>query len=159
MLQDKILPRQNVEELFRSLRHEGKKIVFTNGCFDIMHAGHALYLEQAKGLGDVLVVGVNSDASIRRLKGPKRPIICEEQRLTMVAALESVNFVCQFEEDTPYELICDIKPDVLVKGGDWQVSEIVGADIVLANGGTVESLRFLNGISTTEIISRILEQS
>jgi rfaE bifunctional protein nucleotidyltransferase chain/domain len=117
-------------------------LVFTNGCFDILHAGQVLYLEEARRLGDVLVLGLNSDASVRRLKGDSRPINSQSERSIVVAALEAVDFVCIFDEDTPYELIKALQPDVLVKGGDWQVQDIVGSDLVLAAGGEVRSLSF-----------------
>ena len=111
-------------------KNKGKKIVFTNGCFDILHVGHVRYLEQARELGDILIVGVNSDSSVRRLKGPKRPINREQDRVELLAALDCVNHVIIFEEDTPYKLIKEIQPDILVKGGDYTASEVVGGDIV-----------------------------
>jgi rfaE bifunctional protein nucleotidyltransferase chain/domain len=132
-----------------------KKIVFTNGCFDLLHPGHVDYLERAKVLGDVLVVGLNSDESVRRLKGPKRPINPEMDRALVLAGLGCVNFVIIFSEDTPYNLIKAVQPDVLVKGGDWPIDKIVGKDIVLANGGEVKSLDFLPGYSTTSLIDKI----
>jgi len=149
-----------LEELVSAIgdhRRTGKRIVFTNGCFDILHSGHALYLEAAKAEGDILVVGVNSDASVKRLKGDMRPIISQSERLIMIAALEAVDYVTLFDEDTPLNLILSIIPNVLVKGGDWQISEIVGSDIVLAHGGTVKSLIFRDGMSSSTIISRIRE--
>ncbi|MBT8762545.1 D-glycero-beta-D-manno-heptose 1-phosphate adenylyltransferase [Desulfohalobiaceae bacterium Ax17] len=132
-----------------------KKIVFTNGCFDLLHPGHVDYLERAKALGDVLVVGLNSDESVRRLKGPKRPINPEMDRALVLAGLGCVNFVIIFSEDTPYNLIKAVQPDVLVKGGDWPIDKIVGKDIVLAKGGEVKSLDFLPGYSTTSLIDKI----
>ncbi len=135
--------------------HENKKVVFTNGCFDILHVGHVVYLNEAKSLGDILVVGLNSDSSVRRLKGDDRPVNCQRDRATVLSALESVDYVVIFDEDTPYELIDALKPDVLVKGGDWETDQIVGADIVMKNGGIVKSLRFIQGKSTTDIIERI----
>ncbi|MDD2683066.1 MAG: D-glycero-beta-D-manno-heptose 1-phosphate adenylyltransferase [Candidatus Cloacimonetes bacterium] len=137
------------------LQGQGQKVVFTNGCFDILHAGHVLYLEEARRLGDVLVLGLNSDASVRRLKGDSRPINPQSERSIVVAALEAVDFVCIFDEDTPYELIKALQPDVLVKGGDWQVQDIVGSDLVLAAGGEVRSLSFSEGLSSSNIIARI----
>lgn len=133
-----------------------KKIVFTNGCFDLLHPGHVDYLSRARLLGDCLVVGVNSDASVRRLKGPSRPVMDEQSRVVVVAALECVSFVVLFEDDTPYDLIRKIRPQVLVKGGDWIVDQIVGRDVVEADGGVVCSLPLLPGYSTTRIIERIL---
>ncbi|MBI2521515.1 MAG: D-glycero-beta-D-manno-heptose 1-phosphate adenylyltransferase [Bdellovibrio sp.] len=131
------------------------KIVFTNGCFDILHRGHVEYLKDAKSLGTILVVGLNSDASVKKLKGPERPINSEQDRKIVLENLRSVDFVQIFHEDTPLELIKYIRPNVLVKGGDWSVDKIVGSDFVLASGGDVKSLKFVNGFSTTNIISRI----
>jgi rfaE bifunctional protein nucleotidyltransferase chain/domain len=130
--------------------------VFTNGCFDLLHPGHVTYLEAARELGDALVVGLNSDASVRRLKGPARPILTEQERATVLSGLRSVDYVVVFDEDTPLALIRRIVPDVLVKGGDWPVEAIVGADVVLAAGGRVSSLPFVEGKSTTGIVERIL---
>jgi len=132
-----------------------QSIVFTNGCFDIIHAGHVQYLQQAKQLGDILVVGLNSDESVKRLKGSSRPINSEGNRALVLAALQSVDYVIIFEEDTPYELIEAIQPDVLVKGGDWKEADIVGSDIVKAKGGKVISLPFREGLSTTNIIDKL----
>jgi rfaE bifunctional protein nucleotidyltransferase chain/domain len=137
------------------IKAPGKTIVFTNGCFDIIHAGHVQYLEQAAQLGDVLIVGLNSDASVTRLKGKGRPINSEENRAIVLAALQSVDYVIIFEEDTPYELIEAVQPDILVKGGDWKEDDIVGADIVRDRGGKVISLPFQEGLSTSSIIERM----
>ena len=145
---------QNVK-IINELKIKGKKIVFTNGCFDIIHAGHIQYLKEAKALGDILIVGVNSDASVKRLKGNSRPINFENDRLIVLDALKPVDYVILFDEDTPFNLIKMIIPDILVKGGDWKIEDIVGYDIVTQNGGEVKSLSFKNGISTTEIIKRI----
>ena len=137
-----------------------RPIVFTNGCFDILHRGHIAYLEEAAALGHSLVVGVNSDASVRRLeKGTDRPINPLEDRMAIVAALGCVSLVVPFEEDTPLELIKLVQPDHLVKGGDWTTDNIVGADLVLANGGKVHSLPFRYQRSTTDLLKRIREQS
>jgi len=155
MILTKLTEPSQIVEFTELLHQQGKKIVFTNGCFDIVHAGHVLYLESAKNLGDVLIVGVNSDASVQRLKGDSRPIIPQEERTVVLGDMESVDYVVIFEEDTPYELIKQIKPNILVKGGDWAVDEIVGADLVLDYGGTVKSLSFREGISSSEIIQRI----
>lgn len=133
---------------------KGKKLVFTNGCFDILHLGHIQYLSQAKELGDILVVGLNSDLSVKRLKGETRPVNPEHARALVLAALQFVDYVILFEEDTPFELIQKIIPDVLVKGGDYNKDQIVGADIVTANGGEVVVLDFVNGFSTTHIINQ-----
>ena len=132
-----------------------KKIVFTNGCFDILHVGHKRYLQQAATLGDILVVGVNSDASVRRLKGPTRPVNNEQDRAEMLSALGFIDYVVIFDEDTPYELIKKIQPDVLVKGGDYKPEEVVGRDIVEARGGRLELISFVEGKSTTNIIKKI----
>lgn len=129
-----------------------KKIVFTNGCFDLLHIGHVRYLQEAKTLGDVLVVGINTDQSVKILKGPSRPIQNENDRAEILAALACVDFTCLFNEDTPAELIQQVRPNVLVKGGDWKPEQIVGSDFVLSYGGHVKSLQFLVGKSTTNII-------
>ncbi len=136
-------------------RHKGKKIVFTNGCFDIIHSGHVLYLEEAKSCGDILILGLNSDASIRRLKGFDRPVNSQEDRAIVLSALQSIDYVIIFDEDTPYNLINKIQPDVLVKGGDWSPDQIIGSDIVLAKNGKVMSLSFKEGKSTTNIINKV----
>jgi D-glycero-beta-D-manno-heptose 1-phosphate adenylyltransferase len=132
-----------------------RRVVFTNGCFDLIHPGHVRYLRAAKALGDVLVLGLNSDASVRRLKGPERPLVPEKARAEVMAALEMVDYVTVFGEDTPFELISALQPDVLVKGGDWKVDDIVGSDVVRARGGKVRSLRFAPGFSTTGLVKRI----
>jgi len=152
-------PTQEILHHIELARQRGEKIVFTNGCFDILHAGHVRYLAQAKARGDKLVVGLNNDASISRLKGPERPINPLDERATVIGALASVDWVIPFgaveENDTPAKLIEQVKPDVLVKGGDYKVEEIAGADFVLANGGTVEVLEFVNGCSTSNVIKKI----
>ena len=145
-------------EFIRAIQNLGKKVVFTNGCFDIIHVGHVTYLEEAKNEGDFLVVGINTDASVRKLKGPNRPINHENARLQVMAALESVDAVILFEEDTPLSLISAIKPDVLVKGGDYPVTEIVGADFVLSNGGIVKTLSLIPNFSTTNIEQKLKNQ-
>lgn len=134
---------------------EGKKVVFTNGCFDILHKGHVAYLNQAKAQGNILILGLNSDASVSRLKGPDRPINSELDRQFVMKNLRSIDHVEIFEEDTPYNLIREIMPDLLVKGGDWPIESIVGHDIVLANGGDVKSLNFEEGYSTTGLINQV----
>ncbi len=150
----KIIAAGKTASVFSRLRREGKRIVFTNGCFDILHAGHARYLLQAAELGDVLVVGVNGDASVRRLKGKGRPVQGEADRAYLLASFSFVSYVVIFREDTPSDLIERVAPDVLVKGGDWKGKAIVGADFVKARGGSVRTLRFLAGRSTTAILSR-----
>ena len=148
----------SVDELAKILqaeREKGKKIVFTNGCFDIFHVGHSRYLRQASTYGDILVVGVNSDASVKRLKGPERPIISEEERMELLADLQCVSYVVKFEEDTPYELIKKLQPDIITKGGDYKPEEVVGKDIVEARGGKVVICKLVEGKSTTNIITKI----
>ena len=134
---------------------KGKKIVFTNGCFDILHRGHVTYLNQARDLGDLLIVGINSDESVKRLKGPERPVNMLEDRAYVLSALKSVDYVIPFEEDTPINLINLIMPDILVKGGDYTIDRIIGAQEVLANGGKVEIIPFVPGKSTSAIIDTI----
>ena len=138
------------------VRAEKKKIVFTNGCFDILHPGHVDYLAKAKALGDTLIVGLNSDSSVRKLKGKGRPIVSQGDRAKVLSGLESVDFVVIFSDPTPIKLIKAVKPDVLVKGGDWPVKDIVGSDFVQFRGGKVKSLPYLKGHSTKAIINKIL---
>ncbi len=137
------------------LRREGRKVVFTNGCFDLIHGGHVHLFREAKAQGDVLIVAVNSDASIQRLKGPTRPIFPLAERMEVLAALEDVDFVTWFEEDTPRNIIVSLLPDVLVKGGDWGAGEIVGTAEVESAGGRVYRVRYLKGHSSTNIIEKI----
>lgn len=138
-------------------RLQKKTIVFTNGCFDILHVGHVRYLGDAKHLGDILVVGINDDESVKRLKGPGRPLNSRLERQEVLLALRMVDYVCVFEEDTPLKLIEQVQPDVLVKGGDWPVQTIVGGDFVRAYGGKVMSLPYLEGYSTTNVMRRLRE--
>ncbi len=159
MSKAKIASWDQISRIARDLHQRGKRIVFSNGCFDLLHAGHVEYLEQARDLGDVLIIGLNSDASVQRLKGKHRPIVPQDERALVLAALESVDYVVVFEQDTPYELIRLIEPDILVKGGDWPVEEIVGSDIVVAKGGRVHNIYFREGVSTTAIIDRILKSN
>lgn len=147
-------PRELVRELAR-LRRSGRRIVFTNGCFDLLHPGHVRYLRAARRLGDALVVALNSDASVRRLKGEGRPLVPLRARCEVIAALEMVDYVTTFGDDTPYELIRQLRPDVLVKGGDWSPNRIVGADLVREGGGKVRALPFAPGYSTTRLIAGI----
>jgi len=151
----KVLTRDELVRACGDERALGKKIVFTNGCFDILHRGHAYYLERARELGDVLVVGVNSDRSVGELKGPTRPVVPEDDRAYILAALASVDYVCVFDESTPYELIQAVAPDVLVKGAGYTRESIVGSDIVESRGGTVVAVDELPGRSTRSIIARI----
>lgn len=147
----------SVLEKITALKKEGKKIVFTNGVFDIIHRGHVAYLNEAKELGDYLIVGLNADASVKRLKGDSRPVNIEEDRKFIMENLKAVDEVIIFTEDTPYNLISKIIPDVLVKGGDWKEEQIVGSDIVKQNGGKVFSLKFIDNYSTTGIIEKIIK--
>ena len=153
--EDKVLYLEQLLARLEIQRSAGKKIVFTNGCFDILHPGHVAYLEDARACGDLLVVGLNSDSSVRRIKGPQRPINPQEDRAIMLAGLASVDYVTFFEDDTPLELIKAVRPHVLVKGGDWTIENIVGADFVMSYGGEVYSLAFREGYSTTALIKRI----
>lgn len=158
MIKDKIyISRQKAVETVKMWQSEGHKIVFTNGCFDLLHLGHVTYLEDAKMQGDKLIVAVNSDAGVARLKGENRPIKDENSRLHILAALESTDLVILFDEDTPYQMIDILQPDVLVKGGDWPVDKIVGNDIVFAKGGKVLSLQFVEGYSTTSLEQKIID--
>ncbi len=136
-------------------RRRGKKVVFTNGCFDVLHSGHVRYLTKARSLGDMLVVGLNSDASVRKIKGTGRPVMPEAERAEILSALEAVDYVVLFADDTPEKLIKKIVPDVLVKGADWKTGEIVGADAVKAGGGKVVRVTLVKGKSTTNIIEKI----
>jgi rfaE bifunctional protein nucleotidyltransferase chain/domain len=154
-IQAKIQSWETIQASVSKWKSAGEKVIFTNGCFDILHFGHIHYLAEASDLGDRLVIGLNSAASVKRLKGEHRPINDEATRQHLLAALEFVDAVVVFEEDTPLELIKIILPDVIVKGGDWKPKQIVGSDIVLANGGEVKSLAFKEGYSTTSIEEKI----
>lgn len=152
----KVLPRDQLLSVLSGERAKGKRIVFTNGCFDLMHIGHTRYLQAAKALGDVLVVGVNSDVSVRTLdKAPDRPIVPEAQRAEVLAALGCVDFVVTFDESDPLQLITTVQPDVLVKGGDWAIDRIVGRELVEARGGVVKTIPLIPGLSTTGLLQRI----
>jgi len=155
LIKSKIKSGGEISETAAHWRREGQKIVFTNGCFDILHYGHVHYLAQARAQGDKLVIGLNSKASVKRLKGEHRPINDDETRLYLLASLQYVDAVVIFEEDTPRNLIKLVKPDVLVKGGDYTIETIVGADIVLERGGEVKSLSFVEGYSTTGIEEKL----
>ncbi len=152
----KILTSDAAENRIREWKSEGKKVVFSNGCFDILHAGHVQYLEKAKASGDVLIIGVNSDASVKRLKGMNRPIAPETDRCMVLAGLEAVDATVIFDEDTPEKIIEKLLPDILVKGADWPVDKIAGAKTVLEHGGEVKTIKFLEGRSTTSIIEQII---
>jgi len=148
------LLKDNIEIINR-IKAEKKKIVFTNGCFDLLHVGHIRYLAQAKKLGDFLIIGLNSDSSVKELKGEDRPINSFEDRATLLSAIESVDLVIMFEEQTPENLIKDIVPDILVKGGDYNIEDIVGYQTVMQNGGQVKTLSFYDGYSSTNYINKI----
>lgn len=152
---EKVLDLQELIATREALRREGRTVVFTNGCFDLIHLGHVRYLTQARSLGDALVVALNSDRSVRALKGEGRPILNEQERAEVIAALQAVDYVIIFDEETPRELIATLLPDVLVKGGDWPLDEIVGREEVEAAGGKVLTVPYVGGSSTTDIIERI----
>ncbi len=154
IIHGKILRR---DALLKTLhhRHFGDWVVFTNGCFDLLHRGHVTYLSQARDLGCLLVVGLNSDASVRRLKGPDRPLVDQDSRALLLASLQCVDYVTIFDEDTPYELIKAVMPDVLVKGGDYRPHSIVGADIVHKHGGQVRTIPLVEGFSTTRLAEKL----
>jgi rfaE bifunctional protein nucleotidyltransferase chain/domain len=145
---------RDLDLLINTLKSQGKKIVFTNGVFDIIHRGHVEYLNEAKSHGDILIVGLNSDSSVKKIKGESRPVNNENDRAFVLINLKAVDYVIIFEEDTPYNLIKAVVPHVLVKGGDWKPEDIVGSDIVLNSGGEVFSLKYIDGYSTTEIIKK-----
>jgi rfaE bifunctional protein nucleotidyltransferase chain/domain len=154
---EKILLWEPLKAALDKCRRKGKKIVFTNGCFDILHVGHVRYLRAAKKLGDILVLGLNSDSSVRTLKGEKRPLVPQDERADVLAALEAVDYVTIFTELTPLELIEYLKPDILVKGGDWSEETIVGSDAVKTWGGRVAVAPLIEGRSTTNIVEKILQ--
>jgi rfaE bifunctional protein nucleotidyltransferase chain/domain len=153
---NKILTWEELKKEVKRSRDEGKKIAFTNGCFDILHAGHVQYLREAHKLGDLLILGLNSDASVRKIKGEKRPLVPQEERAEVVASLMAVDFVTLFDETTPLRLIEYLRPDCLVKGGDWKEDAVVGGDLVRAWGGKVVIVPLTEGISTTNIVEKIL---
>ena len=153
-IQNKILNKDNLEEWVAECRAKGSKIVFSNGCFDILHRGHVEYLAKAADFGDEMLIGLNTDASVKRLKGPSRPINDEYARAIVLAGLEFVSAVVLFDEDTPYNLIKAVQPDVLVKGSDYKPEDIVGYDIVTEKGGRVETIDFVDGYSTTRTIEK-----
>ena len=155
-MKDKILPRNILRNRIVEHREQGEKVVFTNGCFDIIHAGHVQYLAQARQLGDLLVIGLNTDESVQRLKGPLRPICPEEDRAIVLAALACVDYVTLFDEETPKELIEELRPDILVKGKDYEGKEVVGRETVEANGGKVVLMPLVEGRGTSNVIAKIL---
>jgi rfaE bifunctional protein nucleotidyltransferase chain/domain len=154
---DKILKRGELKRKLDALRKQGKTIVFTNGCFDILHVGHTRYLKEAKKEGDILVLAINSDSSVRAIKGDKRPLIPQEERSEIMASLESVDYVTIFSELTPFALIEYIKPDIIVKGGDWQEDQVVGRESVKKWGGKVSIIPETKGASTTSIVRKIMK--
>ena len=158
MIDTKIKNIAQLKRITSRLKFQGKTIVFTNGCFDLLHYGHVKYLQDAKKKGDVLVVGINSDASVKRIKGKKRPVVNERDRLRLIASLESVDYVVLFKEDTPLKIIKFIKPDVLIKGADWNKNNIVGKDSVISYGGRVSTIKFLKGYSTSNLIEQIAKR-
>jgi len=153
-MRNKIKTQKQIEIIAKKLKSQGKRIVFTNGCFDILHRGHIEYLEKAKAAGDVLIVGLNTDNSVKRLKGPARPVNKQVDRAIVLSGLSAVDYIVLFSEDTPLDLIKAVKPNVLVKGGDWKPKDIVGNDIVQASGGKVISIPFVKGYSTTGLLKR-----
>ena len=155
---DKIVDRPTAVRRLGEARQAGKRIVFTNGCFDLLHVGHVRYLAAAREAGDLLVVGINDDASVRRLKGPERPLVVDRDRAEVVAALAVVDYVTLFSEDTPAELIAALQPDVLVKGADWAPDQVVGREIVEARGGRVLLIPVVEGFSTTALAERLRRQ-
>lgn len=157
-MKEKIKKKEDLDRIIEDLKKKGKRIVFTNGCFDLIHLGHIRYLEKARLLGDILVVGVNSDRSVQNLKGPKRPILHEEERAEILSSLGSVDFVTVFDEVTPFELISSLLPHILVKGGDWTKENIVGKEVVERSGGDVVILPFVEGSSTSNLIETILKR-
>ena len=157
-MRDKIITRRRLQALVKKLRVKGSRIVFTNGCFDLLHIGHIRYLEKAKSLGDILIVALNSDRSVRRIKGPQRPIISERERAEVIAALGCVDYVILFHEPDPQNIIADLLPDILVKGGDWSKDNIIGRDIVQAKGGKVVTIPMVPQASSTNIINSIIKK-
>lgn len=153
---NKILDRNILKDKLETLRKEGKKIAFTNGCFDILHVGHVRYLKEARKTADILVLALNSDVSVRAIKGEKRPLVSEEERAELLAALECIDFVTIFSESTPLELICYLKPDILIKGGDWPEDKVVGRNEITEWGGHVTIIPEVAGKSTTNIVDKII---
>jgi len=157
-MKKKIKERKELLRIIKNLKAKGKQIVFTNGCFDVLHLGHVRYLEEAKALGDVLVVGVNSDSSVRKLKGPKRPILPEGERTEVLSGLGCVDYITIFNEADPLKLITSLKPNLLVKGGDWTREQIVGREVVERSGGELVIIPFVKGASTSNVIDTILKR-
>lgn len=158
-MEKRILTRAEMKEKIKACKAAGKQVVFTNGCFDILHVGHVRYLQDARALGDVLVIGVNTDTSVQRLKGPSRPIVPQDERAEVLAALRCVDYVTLFDEQTPEALIAILQPDIHVKGGDYRVEDLPEAKVVLEYGGKVVILQLVDGRSTTNIVKRITSTS
>lgn len=157
-MKQKIKKREKLTEIIKTLKAKRKRIVFTNGCFDLLHIGHVRYLEKAKILGDILVVGINSDSSVRKLKGPKRPLLPVRERAEILSGLGCVDYVTIFDELDPLKLITSLQPNVLVKGGDWTKEQIVGGEVVEKSGGEVVIIPFVKGASTSDLIETILKR-
>lgn len=153
-----IITKEEIKLLRQNLRNQNQKVVFTNGVFDIIHRGHVEYLLKAKSLADILIVGLNSDSSVKRIKGDKRPIVTETDRSVVLANFTMVDYVCLFDEDTPLNLISEIIPDILVKGADWTLDNIVGREVVEKNGGKVATIEFFENRSSTNIIETIIDR-
>ena len=157
-MKDKIKKREELLRIIKDLKAKGKRIIFTNGCFDLLHVGHIRYLEEAKTLGDILIVGVNSDTSVRKLKGPKRPVLPVEERTEILSGLACVDYITVFDELDPLALITSLQPNVLVKGGDWTKEQTIGKEVVERSGGEVVIIPFVKGASTSSIIETILKR-
>ncbi len=157
-MKETLLNRDKILEIRGQLKKQNKKIVFTNGCFDILHPGHVDYLNKAKETGDVLIVALNDDASVKRIKGEKRPILTLQERAFIIGNLKAVDYVTYFKEDTPEQIISELVPDYLVKGEDWDLDKIVGREVVEKNGGEVKRIKFVSNRSTTDIIKTIIER-
>ncbi|MBA4394734.1 MAG: D-glycero-beta-D-manno-heptose 1-phosphate adenylyltransferase [Desulfobacca sp.] len=157
-MKNKIISRSQINQVVSDLKKQGQKIVFTNGCFDLLHVGHVRYLQEAASLGDCLMVGLNNDRSVGEIKGPRRPLVSEDQRAEVLAALACVGYIVLFDEPDPFKLIESIKPDILVKGADWSLDTIIGADLVQSYGGEVRRVALVPLISTSDIIQRIISR-
>ena len=157
-MKDKIKKREELLRIIKDLKAKSKRIIFTNGCFDLLHVGHIRYLEEAKTLGDILIVGVNSDASVQKLKGPKRPVLPVEERTEILSGLECVDYITIFDELDPLALITSLQPNVLVKGGDWAKEQTIGKEVVERSGGEVVIIPFVKGASTSNLIETILKR-
>ncbi|OGX15266.1 MAG: hypothetical protein A2166_00135 [Omnitrophica WOR_2 bacterium RBG_13_41_10] len=155
LLEKKIKSIKVLKAIISRLKKSGRKIVFTNGCFDLLHYGHVKYLQDAKGKGDILIVALNSDSSVRRIKGKNRPLVCQQDRVRVIAGLESVDYVVLFKENTPLETIKQLKPDILIKGADWKKCDIVGADFIKSHKGEVGTVPLLKNRSTSNLIKKI----